>query len=207
MNYITDPKEIEKRSFEIISKNIDEMKFEKRELMIVKRVIHATADFDFAHIIKISDGAIDAGLKALKEGCTIVTDTKMAEAGINKKALKSIGASVKCYIDMPQVEELSKTYAITRSMASMVIASKDGRNKIFAIGNAPTALFKLCELVNSGEVMPYLIIGVPVGFVGAQEAKEEVKKLGVPYIITEGRKGGSTIAAAIVNALLYMMGD
>jgi len=104
MNYITDPKEIEKRSFEIISKNIDEMKFEKRELMIVKRVIHATADFDFAHIIKISDGAIDAGLKALKEGCTIVTDTKMAEAGINKKALKSIGASVKCYIDMPQVE-------------------------------------------------------------------------------------------------------
>lgn len=205
MNYIKDPWEIEKKSFEIIGKNIDESKFDKKELLIVKRVIHATADFEFANILKISKGAIEDGLKVLKEGFNIVSDTKMAEAGINKKVLDKIGSKVKSYINLPEVKEISKKCGITRSMAAMEIAAKDESNKIFAIGNAPTALFRLIELAREGKAKPSLIIGVPVGFVGAEEAKEEVKKLDIPYIITEGEKGGSTVAAAIVNALLYMI--
>ncbi|WHE07734.1 precorrin-8X methylmutase [Thermoanaerobacterium thermosaccharolyticum] len=205
MNYIKDPLEIEKKSFEIIGKNIDESKFDKKELLIVKRVIHATADFEFANILKISKGAIEDGLKVLKEGFNIVSDTKMAEAGINKKVLDKIGSKVKSYINLPEVKEISKKCGITRSMAAMEIAAKDESNKIFAIGNAPTALFRLIELAREGKAKPSLIIGVPVGFVGAEEAKEEVKKLDIPYIITEGEKGGSTVAAAIVNALLYMI--
>lgn len=205
MNYIKDPWEIEKKSFEIIGKNIDESKFDKKELLIVKRVIHATADFEFANILKISKGAIEDGLKVLKEGFNIVSDTKMAEAGINKKVLEKIGSKVKSYINLPEAKDISKKCGITRSMAAMEIAAKDESNKIFAIGNAPTALFRLIELVREGKAKPSLIIGVPVGFVGAEEAKEEVKKLDIPYIITEGKKGGSTVAAAIVNALLYMI--
>ncbi|MGB9779783.1 precorrin-8X methylmutase [Caldanaerobacter sp.] len=205
MNYLKDPIEIEKKSFEIIGSLIDESKFDERELKIVKRVIHATADLDFSNILKISSGAIEAGLSALKEGFAIVTDTRMIEAGINKQALKKVGAEVKSYIDLPDVEKIAKEKGITRSMAAMIKASEDERAKIFVIGNAPTALFKLCELVNEKKIQPSLIIGVPVGFVGAEESKEEVKKLGVPYIITEGRKGGSTVAVAIVNALLYML--
>ncbi|ERM90783.1 precorrin-8X methylmutase [Caldanaerobacter subterraneus subsp. yonseiensis KB-1] len=205
MNYIRDPLEIERRSFEIIGNFIDESKFGEKELKIIKRVIHATADFEFADILKISDGAIEAGLMALKEGCTIVTDTRMVEAGVSKKALKKVGAKVKSYIDLPDVEKIAKEEGITRSMAAMIKAVEDKSAKIFAIGNAPTALFKLCELVNGKKIEPSLIIGVPVGFVGAEESKEEVKKLGIPYIITEGRKGGSTVAVAIVNALLYML--
>lgn len=205
MNYIRDPLEIERRSFEIIGNFIDESKFGEKELKIIKRVIHATADFEFADNLKISDGAIEAGLMALKEGCTIVTDTRMVEAGVSKKALKKVGAKVKSYIDLPDVEKIAKEEGITRSMAAMIKAVEDKSAKIFAIGNAPTALFKLCELVNGKKIEPSLIIGVPVGFVGAEESKEEVKKLGIPYIITEGRKGGSTVAVAIVNALLYML--
>jgi len=205
MDYIKDPKEIERISFEIISKNIGHKIFKEKELSILKRVIHTTADFEYENILKISDYAVEAGLKALKEGCKIITDTKMAEAGINKKALLSTGAKVKTYISDKETIKLAKNEGITRSMASMILASEDKSVKIFAIGNAPTALFKLCELIESGKAKPELIIGVPVGFVGAKESKEEVKKLNIPYIITEGRKGGSNIAAAIVNALLYLL--
>ncbi|WP_284680818.1 precorrin-8X methylmutase [Aceticella autotrophica] len=203
--YIKNPKEIEKRSFEIIGENIDEKRFDERELKIVKRVIHTTADFEFADILKISKEAIDTGIKAIKEGSNIVTDTKMAMAGINKKTLKRFGCDISCFIDAPEVLSLAKEKSITRSMASMIIASQDKKNKIFVIGNAPTALFQLAELIKSGILKPDLIIGVPVGFVGAAESKEEVKELGIPYIITEGRKGGSNIAAAIINALMYMI--
>ncbi|QSZ28341.1 precorrin-8X methylmutase [Aceticella autotrophica] len=205
MMYIKNPKEIEKRSFEIIGENIDEKRFDERELKIVKRVIHTTADFEFADILKISKEAIDTGIKAIKEGSNIVTDTKMAMAGINKKTLKRFGCDISCFIDAPEVLSLAKEKSITRSMASMIIASQDKKNKIFVIGNAPTALFQLAELIKSGILKPDLIIGVPVGFVGAAESKEEVKELGIPYIITEGRKGGSNIAAAIINALMYMI--
>jgi precorrin-8X/cobalt-precorrin-8 methylmutase len=203
--YIKNPKEIEKRSFEIIGENIDEKRFDERELKIVKRVIHTTADFEFADILKISKEAIDTGIKAIKEGSNIVTDTKMAMAGINKKTLKRFGCDISCFIDAPEVLSLAKEKSITRSMASMIIASQDKKNKIFVIGNAPTALFQLAELIKSGILKPDLIIGVPVGFVGAAESKEAVKELGIPYIITEGRKGGSNIAAAIINALMYMI--
>ncbi|MDI6604268.1 MAG: precorrin-8X methylmutase [Thermoanaerobacteraceae bacterium] len=203
--YIKNPKEIEKRSFEIIGENIDEKRFDERELKIVKRVIHTTADFEFADILKISKEAIDTGIKAIKEGSNIVTDTKMAMAGINKKTLKRFGCDINCFIDAPEVLSLAKEKSITRSMASMIIASQDKKNKIFVIGNAPTALFQLAELIKSGILKPDLIIGVPVGFVGAAESKEAVKELGIPYIITEGRKGGSNIAAAIINALMYMI--
>ena len=204
MNYLTDPKEIERRSFEIIGRHIDESRFDKDELAIVKRVIHTTADFDFVDAIEISKDAIRTGIAALEEKCTIVTDTRMAEAGINKKALKAFGANVVCYIDTPQAEKMSRDLNITRAMASMIIASANDANKIFAIGNAPTALFKLCDLVESKMAKPYLIIGVPVGFVGAKEAKERIKMFGLPYIITAGRKGGSTVAAAVINALICL---
>lgn len=205
MNYIKDPYRIEEKSFEIIGKNIDESKFNKKELLIIKRVIHATADYDYSNIIKFSDKAIESTLYALKCGSHIVSDTKMLEAGINKSALKKVGSEVKSYIDLPETMEISRKCNITRSMAAIEIAIKDEKNKIFAIGNAPTALFRLIELVKDGVVYPSVIIGVPVGFVGAKEAKEELKELNVPYIVTEGAKGGTTVAAAIVNSLLYMI--
>lgn len=204
MHFICDPLEIERKSFEIIDSHIPAGKFGSKELWVLKRVIHATADFDYVETLRISDDAIDAGIDAFKKGVTIVTDTKMVAAGINKKALNKWGCNVKCYIDDPDVASYAKNNCITRSMAAMIKAVEEPDNRVFAIGNAPTALYQLVELVKNKKARPDLIIGVPVGFVGAAESKELLKALDIPYITIEGRKGGSTIAAAIVNALLYM---
>ncbi|MDK2810567.1 MAG: precorrin-8X/cobalt-precorrin-8 methylmutase [Petroclostridium sp.] len=207
MEYIHDPKAIEARSFEIITETLGQRDFTDREAKIIKRVIHTTADFEYADILEISQGAVEIGLNEIKKGSNIITDTKMAYSGINKTVLEKFGGEVHCFISDEEVAHAAKMKGITRAMASMDVAVQNPKNKIFAIGNAPTALFRLKELIEEGKAMPSLIIGVPVGFVNVVESKEAIKELGIPYIISNGRKGGSTVAAAIVNALLYMMGD
>ncbi|WP_094551968.1 precorrin-8X methylmutase [Petroclostridium xylanilyticum] len=207
MEYIHDPKAIEARSFEIITETLGQRDFTDQEAKIIKRVIHTTADFEYADILEISQGAVEIGLNEIKKGSNIITDTKMAYSGINKTVLEKFGGEVHCFISDEEVAHAAKMKGITRAMASMDVAVQNPKNKIFAIGNAPTALFRLKELIEEGKAMPSLIIGVPVGFVNVVESKEAIKELGIPYIISNGRKGGSTVAAAIVNALLYMMGD
>ena len=203
MDYMKSPMGIEKRSFEIIGSEMHEHNFSEEELQIVKRVIHTTADFEYQDLIEISEGAIEAGVSALKNGAKIYTDTTMSLSGMNKRALKELNASVECYVGLEEVFKLAKEKEITRSMAGVELAAKENVD-IFVFGNAPTALFKLRELIKEGKANPKLIVAVPVGFVGASESKEDLDELGIPYIRVKGRKGGSTVAAAIINALLYM---
>ncbi|MCR4429582.1 MAG: precorrin-8X methylmutase [Tepidanaerobacteraceae bacterium] len=205
MEYISDPGAIEKKSYEIIESHVHRGKFDEREWAIVRRVIHSVADFEYADIIKFSEKAVEAGLAAMRRGCRIVTDTRMAKAGISWKALEASGCVVKCYADYPEVASESRKLGITRAMASIMEAEREAIDGIFAIGNAPTALFKLLELAKEGRIKPDLVIGVPVGFVGAAESKEALAASKIPHIITRGRKGGSTVAVAIVNALLSML--
>ncbi|TCO79498.1 precorrin-8X methylmutase [Marinisporobacter balticus] len=204
-DYIKVPHLIEERSFEMITEELGDKTFPEEIGKIIKRVIHTTADFQYADITIISPTAIEFAKKALKAGAHIVTDTKMAMAGINKKRLESYGGEVNCFISDEDVAKAAKEKGTTRAMAAMEKAIMDEKNKIFVIGNAPTALFKLKQFIEEGKVKPDLVIGVPVGFVGAAESKEEFEKLDVPYIVTRGRKGGSTVAAAIVNAIMYML--
>jgi len=202
---ITRPDEIEKRSFEIISEIIGQKEFPPFHEKIIKRVIHTTADFEFADIIRISDNAVQNAFDAIKSGCNIVTDTQMAAAGINKALLSRFGGRVVCYMGEESVAEEAKRRNVTRSSVCMERGAADRKNRIFAIGNAPTALIRLAELIKEGAVSPALVIGVPVGFVNVLESKEFIRTTGVPCIITEGRKGGSNIAAAVVNAILKML--
>lgn len=201
--YIKDPVEIERRSMEIIQAEIDGVDFNEEELTVVKRMIHTTGDFDYKNIAALKNNPIEVGLKLLKNGCRICTDTKMAYSGINKKALEKSGSSIKCYIDDERVFKRAKETGTTRSSAAVDIASEDGVD-IYVIGNAPTALFRIGELIKEGKINPALIIGVPVGFVGAAESKEYIRGFDIPTITTVGTKGGSNVAASIVNALMYM---
>ncbi|MGI6776946.1 MAG: precorrin-8X methylmutase [Acetivibrionales bacterium] len=202
---IVKPADIEKKSFEIISGILGDRVFPTLHEPVIKRVIHTTADFDYADILNISENAIERGMEAIRNGCNIVTDTKMAASGINKKALCRYGGQVVCFMENQDVAEEAKKRGITRAAICMEKASQNPDNQIFAIGNAPTALIRLYELIVEGSIKPAMVVGVPVGFVNVVESKELFKKAGVPYIISEGRKGGSNVAAAIVNAVLYMM--
>ena len=204
MDYIKNPMGIEKRSFEIIGSELGEHNFTEEELLIVKRVIHTTADFEYKNLLEISEGAIDKAKEVFKNGGKLYTDTNMILSGINKRALNALNSEAICYVNLDEVHTLAKERGITRSMAGVEKACKEGVD-IFVFGNAPTALFKLRELIESGEANPKLIIAVPVGFVGAAESKEGLDSLGIPYIRVKGRKGGSTVATAIVNALMYML--
>ncbi|WP_085952298.1 precorrin-8X methylmutase [Clostridium carboxidivorans] len=204
MDYIKIPMDIEERSFEIIGEEMGPHNFSDRELKIVKRVIHTTADFQYKDLIYIREGAIDSALEILKKGTTIYTDTNMAASGINKAALKKLNSKVECFVAREDVSQIAKDRGITRSMAAVEKAAAEGV-EFFVFGNAPTALFKLIELTKQGKANPKFIIGAPVGFVGAAESKEEIEKLDVPMITIRGRKGGSGIAACIVNALMYMI--
>ncbi|MBU5590559.1 precorrin-8X methylmutase [Clostridium sp. MSJ-4] len=204
MDYIKIPMDIEKKSFEIIGSEMGESKFSEEELLIVKRVIHTTADFEYKDLIYIREGSIEKAKELLKKGITIYTDTNMALSGINKKALDKLGCKVVCYVNKEETHEMAKEKGITRSMAAVETALEEGV-EFFVFGNAPTALFKLKELTEEGKGNPAFIIGAPVGFVGASESKVEIEKLQLPMITVRGRKGGSTVAAAIVNALLYML--
>ncbi len=204
IDYIKIPMDIEKRSFEIIEEEMGTHNFTQRELQIVKRVIHTTADFQCKDLIYIREGSIDSALELLKKGTTIYTDTNMAASGINKAALNKLNCKVECFVGRDDVAQIAKEQGITRSMAAVEKAVAEGV-EFFVFGNAPTALFKLIELTKEGKANPKFIVGAPVGFVGAAESKEEIEKLSTPMITIRGRKGGSNISAAIVNALMYMI--
>ena len=209
MEYIKDPKMIEVRSFEIIQSIIDDIrpgyKFKNEiEEKIIKRCIHTSADFEYLDILKISDTAIESIINALKNKCTIYTDTNMALSGINKMKLNSLGCEYKCLVADERTKELAKDKEITRSMAAVEIAMQEEGRKIFVFGNAPTALYKTIEMVNKGEVVD-AIVGAPVGFVGASDSKYQLEQTTIPHIVVQGRKGGSNVAAAIINAILYAM--
>ena len=201
------PQDIENKSMENIERKLGDRgsSWPERELLVVKRCIHTSADFDYADNLVFSPGAVDTALNALKRGVTIVTDTSMAAAGINKRSASALGVEVRCFISDPDVAEEAKTRGVTRSAVCMEKAAALGRPVIAAVGNAPTALIRLRELADQGLFRPELIIGVPVGFVNVVEAKEMILETDIPHIVAKGRKGGSNIAAAIVNALLYQV--
>ena len=201
---IVNPGDIEKRSFEIITGILGNRIFPELHESIIKRVIHTTADFEYADMLDISLEAVKNGVAAIKSGYNIVTDTKMAAAGINKKLLAKFGGQVVCFMDEDEIAIEAKAKNVTRASICMEKASKDPRNKVYAVGNAPTALIRLYEMVNEGLISPKLVVGVPVGFVNVIESKQLFKKTGLPYIISDGRKGGSNVAAAIINALLLL---
>lgn len=198
------PEQIETRSFEIITEELGSRKIEEQYAPIVKRVIHTTADFDYAQNLVFSPGVLEHAFQAFENGACIVTDTQMAKAGINKKALKSLGIEIYNFMADEDVAEAAKRNKTTRAMASMDKAAALNRPTIFVVGNAPTALIRIYELVQEGKLKPELIIGAPVGFVNVVQSKELILELAVPYIVAKGRKGGSNVAAAIVNALLYL---
>ena len=200
---ITDPNAIEARSMEIIESELS-VDISEENKAVVKRVIHCTADFDYAENLAFSDGACAIAIEALKNGCDIVTDTNMAKSGINKAAAK-LGCEIHCFMSDPDVAEIAKERGCTRAVASMEKAAKLGKPVIFVVGNAPTALLALREMIDAGKIKPKLVIGVPVGFVNILEAKDAIMEAGVPYIVAKGRKGGSNVAAAIVNALMYQI--
>lgn len=205
MPEITAPMEIEKRSFEIITELLGERVLDPENEAVIKRVIHTSADFDYADTLAFSEHAVSKGIAALRSGCDIVTDTQMAKAGINKRILESLGGEVHCFMSDPDVAAEAKSRGVTRAMVSMEKAAKLLKPCIYAIGNAPTALFTLRKLLDAGKLNAVLIIGVPVGFVNVVESKELILNADIPYIVARGQKGGSTIAAAICNAMLYQI--
>ncbi|NLH44806.1 MAG: precorrin-8X methylmutase [Acholeplasmataceae bacterium] len=199
------PTDIEKRSMEIIAEELGEVKLDEEKLSIIKRVIHTSADFDYVRTLHFSEDAVQKALEALKNGATIVTDTNMARAGINKAGMDKLGCKAVCYMSDADVASQAKIDGSTRAAACMEKACLIEGPVIIAIGNAPTALVRLDELIKAGKIKPELIIGVPVGFVNVVEAKELIMQAGVPYIVARGRKGGSNVAAAICNALIYKL--
>ena len=200
------PAEIEKRSFEIITEELGDTILIPGTEPIVKRCIHTSADFDYVDNLVFSDHVVERALKALRGGASIVTDTQMGKSGINKKKLAEYGGHVYCFMSDEDVAEAAKKGGTPRAQASMDKAAGLSEKLIFAIGNAPTALVRLYELIKEGKINPELIIGVPVGFVNVVQSKELILGLkDTPYIVAKGRKGGSNIAACICNALLYML--
>ena len=199
------PMEIERRSFEIITQELGERKLDPEFELVVKRVIHTTADFDYYENLCFSEHAVLRMMDAIRAGCDVITDTTMAQSGINKKLLAQFGGQARCFIGDEDVAREAKERGVTRSLVSMEKAARLNKPLIFAIGNAPTALFSICDLMRAGKLQPEMIIGVPVGFVNVVEAKEEVMRTAQNYIVARGRKGGSNVAAAIVNAVLYQL--
>lgn len=199
------PADIEKKSFEIITGELGDIRLDPLQEPIIKRVIHTSADFDYLENLCFSEQAVIRLQTAIRSGAAVVTDTQMAKAGINKRELAKYGGEVYCFMSDEDVAEQARVKGSTRAAASMDKASGLTRPLIFAIGNAPTALIRLYELIRAGRITPCGIIGVPVGFVNVVEAKELIMQADVPYIVARGRKGGSNVAAAICNALLYQM--
>lgn len=200
------PAEIEERSFAIIEEQVKHIMMPENQKLILKRVIHTTADFDYVRNLKFSENAVETALHALKTGADIVTDTNMVLSGIHKKSLHALGGEAHCFMSDPDVAEQAKARGITRAMVSMEKACELKKDLIFAIGNAPTALYQLLELMHEGKIEPKLIIAVPVGFVNVVESKELIMKEKIASIVARGNKGGSNVAAAICNALLYQIG-
>ena len=202
------PDEIERRSFQIIGEELGPHAFGPRELSVVKRVIHTTADFDYAQSLCFSAHAVERGVEALAAGATVVTDTTMVAAGINKRVLGSLGGAVRTFVADADVAEEAKARGVTRSAVAMERAAQLEGPLVFALGNAPTALARVAHLLREGAMpLPALVVGVPVGFVNVVESKELILAMPVESIVARGRKGGSNVAAAIVNALLYLASD
>ena len=199
------PEQIEQRSFEIIDGELKKrgIVLPKEQEMITKRVIHTTADFEYTDTLTFSEGAVGIARELLKKGADIVTDTNMALSGINKRSLAGLGGEVHCYMADETVAKLARERGTTRAAVSMEIAAKIQKPVIFAVGNAPTALIQIYEMMQGSDWRPAFVIGVPVGFVNVEAAKELILQTDVPFIINRGRKGGSTVAAAICNALIY----
>ena len=208
MDFIKQPMEIETRSMEIIAPHLAGLQLDEKATKVYSRIIHAAGDVGYAPIIRIGEGAIDKAVEALKSGCDIYTDVEMVRTGINKRKLASFGGTVHCRIADPEVAAAAKAEGITRSMAAMRAFGQELDGSIVAIGNAPTALFEVLRLVREEDVRPACIVGIPVGFVGAADSKKELAENGiVPYITVEGTKGGSPIAAAAVNAMMYFINN
>lgn len=199
------PEEIEAESFRIIDAEAGAHLWSPAEWPVVRRVVHTSADFDFVRTMAFSPGAVEEGRDAIRKGRGIVTDTTMALAGISKPRLARFGCPLSCFVADPQVAQSAKEQGITRSILAMRKGASDPANGIFVIGNAPTALFELLRLVREEGARPDLIVGLAVGFVGAVESKEELLRVatehGIPFITSRGRKGGSNVAAAVMNAL------
>ncbi|MEX0444806.1 cobalt-precorrin-8 methylmutase [Xenorhabdus sp. SGI246] len=205
-NYIRQPQQIEQNSFDIISRLIIELRpdyhfVDADQEAVIKRVIHTTADFDWLDILYFSSDVLRFIRDGILRGCTLYTDTTMALSGINKARLAQYGSECRCYVSDPRTIQMAKAQQITRSMAAVDLALQESGEKIFVFGNAPTALFRLME----HSVTPIAVVGVPVGFVGAEESKNALIHSGLNCIAAKGRKGGSNIAAAIINAILYRM--
>ena len=198
------PKDIERRSFELIEKELGDRVLPEDIRPIVMRAIHTTADFDYYDNLYFSDGVVEKALSAIGKGAVFVTDTNMAKAGINKKALERHGCSVECFMADSEVAAKAAAEGTTRASASVDRAAELGRPVIYAVGNAPTALIRLCDHIRAGTFVPELVIGVPVGFVNVVQSKEMIIESGIPCRAARGRKGGSNVAAALCNALLYM---
>lgn len=204
VEYIKNPKAIEDKSMDIIAEYVEGKGFTPDEIRVVSRTVHASGDPEYADLIRMSEGAVQAGIDALNNGAHIYTDVEMVRTGINKPALKQRGIEVHTQISAPEIIELAKELGVTRSIAAMRQFGKALEGQIVAIGNAPTALFEVLRLALEEGVKPALIIGIPVGFVGAAESKAYLEEVSpVPYITVHGTKGGSPIAAAVCNALLY----
>lgn len=204
--YMKNPMKIESRSMDLIRGSMIDPGFSKNELQVAMRMIHTTGDLDYSGIIDFRNGFVESALASISQGGPIFTDTKMVLSGINKKALEKTGCEVRTFIDHDRVYEMSRELDTTRSACAVDLAIEEGIRK-FVIGNAPTALFRILEHVSKGNLEPEFIIGVPVGFVGAAESKEYLRGFSIPSISTVGTKGGSNVAASIVNALMYMLVD
>ena len=206
MDFIKNPMQIENRSMEIIAPHLDGLNLNFEETKIFSRIIHAAGDVEYAPLIKIHPSAIESAEAAIKRGANIFTDVEMVRTGINKRTLKKFGGEVFCKVADDDARELALTENITRSMAAMRIFGEKLNGAIVAVGNAPTALFEVLRLIREENISPAVIIGVPVGFVGAADSKAELAAQNkIPFITVEGTKGGSSIAVAAVNAILYLL--
>ncbi len=201
------PETIEKHSFAIIDAEAGDHGFDPRTWQVVRRVIHTTADFQWLEMIRFHPLAIDAGITAICSGARIITDTNMARMGIRQKLMEKFGVRVQCYMNDPEVARTATENGTTRALAAVDLAAAGGKGGIWVIGNAPTALLRLIELTDSGRLRPDLVIGLPVGFVNAAESKSRLMAMDLPWISNIGRKGGSNVAAAVVNALALLASE
>ncbi|MDQ1268962.1 MAG: Precorrin isomerase [Thermodesulfobacteriota bacterium] len=201
------PHEIEAKSFAIIDAEAGPHNFGPDEWKIVRRMIHTTADFEYMQMVRISNNAVAAGIKAIRNGCTVITDTNMAKTGIRKDLLAGFGSRCECLMADPQVAEQATERGVTRARVAVEKAAQIMENGIYVVGNAPTALLHLLDMINNKAANPALVVGLPVGFVNAAESKAALVETKIPYISNVGRKGGSNVAASVINALALIAGD
>ena len=198
------PEEIERLSMSIIDREAPEHNWDSRSWSIIRRMIHTTGDFCWAECVRMHPQALEAGLTALKEGRVIITDTRMAQAGISQRRLDAWGGRVECLISDPETAQRARRLGATRAAAAVDLALHKHQEAIYVIGNAPTALFRLLEHVEAGRARPAMVVGLPVGFVNAAESKQALAQSQCPHITSMGRKGGSAVAASVINALAIL---